>query len=210
MKKILVVLGTIMGLISTPVVFATPSWQGTVWSLSTSGIDIDTNPETKTYGITLQVDSSGYTGSGSFLDQVAVKVSNSFLSSTLVNAPGGLGNWSLISGGINADGCSGSGAGFNCADSVTISGGAAVPGGIYSWVFDLTMNNSTMLFTGVDESSVKGRFVDVFGNKQGDLVSERTSLNVTPIPEPETYTMLLAGLGLMGFVARRRKQREAI
>jgi hypothetical protein len=25
------------------------------------------------------------------------------------------------------------------------------------------------------------------------------------IPEPETYAMLLAGLGLMGFVARRRK-----
>jgi len=30
---------------------------------------------------------------------------------------------------------------------------------------------------------------------------------VTPIPEPETYAMLLAGLGLLGFVARRRKQR---
>ena len=27
----------------------------------------------------------------------------------------------------------------------------------------------------------------------------------TPIPEPETYAMMLAGLGLMGFVARRRK-----
>ena len=26
-----------------------------------------------------------------------------------------------------------------------------------------------------------------------------------PIPEPETYTMLLAGLGLLGFMARRRK-----
>jgi len=27
----------------------------------------------------------------------------------------------------------------------------------------------------------------------------------TPVPEPETYGMMLAGLGLMGFVARRRK-----
>ena len=27
-----------------------------------------------------------------------------------------------------------------------------------------------------------------------------------PIPEPETYAMLLAGLGLLGFVARRRKE----
>lgn len=29
---------------------------------------------------------------------------------------------------------------------------------------------------------------------------------VSPVPEPETYAMLLAGLGLIGFAARRRKQ----
>ena len=29
--------------------------------------------------------------------------------------------------------------------------------------------------------------------------------NVTPVPEPETYAMLLAGLGLVGFAIRRRK-----
>lgn len=28
---------------------------------------------------------------------------------------------------------------------------------------------------------------------------------VGPIPEPETYAMMLAGLGLMGAIARRRK-----
>lgn len=30
----------------------------------------------------------------------------------------------------------------------------------------------------------------------------------SPIPEPETYALLLAGLGLLGFHARRRKQKE--
>ncbi|MBK7422087.1 MAG: PEP-CTERM sorting domain-containing protein [Propionivibrio sp.] len=31
-------------------------------------------------------------------------------------------------------------------------------------------------------------------------------VNVTAVPEPETYAMLLAGLGLMGAVARRKKK----
>jgi hypothetical protein len=30
-------------------------------------------------------------------------------------------------------------------------------------------------------------------------------VNVSPVPEPETYAMLLVGLGLLGFTARRRK-----
>jgi hypothetical protein len=29
--------------------------------------------------------------------------------------------------------------------------------------------------------------------------------SAAPVPEPETYAMMLAGLGLLGFVARRRK-----
>ena len=31
------------------------------------------------------------------------------------------------------------------------------------------------------------------------------SPSLAAIPEPETYAMLLAGLGLLGFIARRRK-----
>jgi hypothetical protein len=31
----------------------------------------------------------------------------------------------------------------------------------------------------------------------------------TPVPEPETYAMMLAGLGLLGFAGRRRKQQIA-
>ena len=32
------------------------------------------------------------------------------------------------------------------------------------------------------------------------------TVSAVPIPEPETYAMLLAGLGLLGFAARRRQQ----
>ncbi len=33
----------------------------------------------------------------------------------------------------------------------------------------------------------------------------QSSLQISAVPEPETYAMLLAGLGLLGFTARRRK-----
>ena len=35
----------------------------------------------------------------------------------------------------------------------------------------------------------------------------RPSDVAAPIPEPETYAMMLAGLALLGVVARRRKQK---
>jgi hypothetical protein len=36
-----------------------------------------------------------------------------------------------------------------------------------------------------------------------------SEITVTAVPEPETYAMMLAGLGLLGFAARRRKQKTA-
>lgn len=39
--------------------------------------------------------------------------------------------------------------------------------------------------------------------------NNQDQMMATPVPEPETYMMLLAGLGLMGFVASRR-QRKAM
>ena len=44
----------------------------------------------------------------------------------------------------------------------------------------------------------------------GSLVSNTSgsfggSMMLTPVPEPETYGMLLAGLGVVGMIARRRK-----
>jgi hypothetical protein len=35
------------------------------------------------------------------------------------------------------------------------------------------------------------------------------SVSAAPVPEPETYAMLLAGLGIMGAVARRKSQKSA-
>ena len=46
----------------------------------------------------------------------------------------------------------------------------------------------------------------VFGVSPGFAAYSINSAAVaTPVPEPETYAMLLAGLGIVGFVARRRR-----
>lgn len=46
---------------------------------------------------------------------------------------------------------------------------------------------------------VKGNTITPAASYSGDI-------NVSAVPEPETYGMLLAGLGVVGFLARRRRQ----
>jgi hypothetical protein len=59
------------------------------------------------------------------------------------------------------------------------------------------------------EFSTAGTALNLGGAPQA--VSHATFIDVggtvtTPIPEPETYALMLAGLGVVGWVARRRKQ----
>ena len=70
-----------------------------------------------------------------------------------------------------------------------------------SFAFDSTAANTTFssLSAGDYYYQITGT---VMGNKGGgyQLFSE-----VSPVPEPETYAMLMVGLSLVGFMARRRK-----
>ena len=44
------------------------------------------------------------------------------------------------------------------------------------------------------------------GDARGQgIVASGTLCTMLPVPEPETYAMLLAGLGMMGAVMRKRK-----
>ena len=51
---------------------------------------------------------------------------------------------------------------------------------------------------------------DIVGGTPAPTFNAAFSLSgVAAVPEPETYAMMLAGLGLVGFVVRRRKQKAA-
>ena len=43
--------------------------------------------------------------------------------------------------------------------------------------------------------------------KTGDFVGTINGLTIAPVPEPETYAMLIAGLGLIGAVTRRKNKK---
>ncbi len=65
----------------------------------------------------------------------------------------------------------------------------------------------------VQSKLLSASFVNLSGaEKTGTLYAQAYNYgvsNIAAVPEPETYAMLLAGLGLMGAVARRRRARAA-
>lgn len=52
---------------------------------------------------------------------------------------------------------------------------------------------------------------DSYGGSLDNVSLTKITLdpNIPPVPEPESYAMLIAGLGLMATIARRRNQRKA-
>lgn len=68
-------------------------------------------------------------------------------------------------------------------------------------------NNTTVSFALVSGGNYH---FDISGQFGPNATGGQYSLSVGLIPEPETYAMLLAGLGLMGFVARRRQRKLAV
>lgn len=177
--------------------------QGGIYTLTNLGLaplDLDTaDGSFDTYRIALTIDTSGYTGGGTQIDEVAIKVSSSIDDAALVSAPGSASDWMLKSGGLNASGCSGSGSGFQCSDWILNSTTANQVGGVLTWVFDIDV--ASALLTGTDAAAIKVAYTDSQNNKVGSLVSENITLGqptpTTPVPEPGTLSLLALGAGFV-------------
>lgn len=71
----------------------------------------------------------------------------------------------------------------------------------------LFSGTGAQLYNGVESSPWFKIGVFTLTEVGGTRTSILTITDVTPVPEVETYSMLLAGLGLLGVVSRRRKPR---
>ena len=174
--------------------------QGSIYTLTNLGLVTDLNTSdgvSDTWRMMLTIDTSGYTGDGVRIDEVAIKVSSGTDAATIFAGPGGAGTWKLVPGGISSDGCSKTGSGFDCADWLGVGTGALVNGSTLSWIFDVDVNGGLLL--GSNEATIKARYVDGSGQKVGSLVSE----NIT-VPEPSVFGLLAAGLSFIGLRRRAR------
>jgi hypothetical protein len=88
----------------------------------------------------------------------------------------------------------GTGTGGTLGDTLVSSGTSASSGAMDVW----TLSS--------DNLAAGSYYVLVSGNLVSDTsASFGGAVMLAPVPEPETYGMMLAGLGVVGFLARRRK-----
>lgn len=209
LKPVLSVL-TLAGLVfSTGSAFATLpptslTIDGAVYTMT------DTQVGSGDYKFTLNIDLASYTGGGSFLNSLAFQVNgnSSFSSFNLLSTPDGLANWTYVPGGLNAGGCDNQGAPWACIkDSANGGKGYSI-----TPLSSHTSDKYVFEFKGVTLSDLgvelKANYVNGSGKKMGSLIS----LPITPVsavPEPQTYAMMLAGLGLIGITVYRRRNRAS-
>jgi hypothetical protein len=94
----------------------------------------------------------------------------------------------------------------NSKYAMTLDSWSLSEAGVGTITADAGSNFSAISYTGLGagtyELSINGTLLkgykgDSYG---GDIISE-----VAPVPEPETYALMVAGLGMLGLMARRRR-----
>jgi hypothetical protein len=89
----------------------------------------------------------------------------------------------------------------------TFLGDAAAGTGILQvWSNNYPLTGATVSIISPTSLTAGQYVVELRGTTAGSFGG---TLSVTPVPEPDSYAMLLAGLGLLGFMVRRRGSQQA-
>lgn len=191
------------------------------WSYSFSDMGVnylltDHGGSSTNHTFSLLLDTTGYSHAGSdptlaYLDSVNVKAwTGSDISFSVLSAPNGTSAWTPVespisSGPISNTGCDGSGGGFACVEASTKGVFDVLSGSSYAFQFDVTLGSGSFL------TSFTGAHIGAgYANGSGEGSNYGITSHVSPIPEPESYAMLLAGLGVLGWNLRRKQAKQTI
>lgn len=108
--------------------------------------------------------------------------------------------WDRLSVGVSTNGTT---FGTVVASSPPWNGGVIISenNGYHPYSVNLTAFAGQTIYLSFGYYTQDGSFNNYPGARIDDLL-------ITAVPEPESYAMMLAGLGLMGFMARGRKQNQ--
>ena len=179
-------------------------WQ---WSFTDMGVDYSLSFDSlagKTGAFTLRLDTTGYDhhADPAYLDSVDIKAwDGTNVSFSLLSAPNGTSAWTgsecpISSGPASNTGCGGNEAGFSCVEAKT-KGVFNVDDGPYTFRFAVTADSFYSTSAGAHVGAG-------YAARDGTGAGYGITSVVAAIPEPETYAMLLLGLGLLFFVGRLR------
>jgi hypothetical protein len=146
--------------------------------------------------LTLEIDAANPTGdwaTATTLGALGIKDVGTFDSVALTSAPAGAATWTINNMELSANGCA---TGGNAQTLCAFGSHVLLANDM---VFQFTFTGGTQDFT---SPHLKVAFYTGDGDqKVGSLLSQ----NIPAVPEPATYGMLLAGLGLVGALARGRR-----
>lgn len=188
------------------IVFATATFGSSAVMAQTTGGDTE-NMIGNTPQVLDLTDGSGFFGDTFSMDNNGAMFADHFTFS--VNDMGGPMNFDAIVSSISRS--EDTGLDFSGLSLYRVGGGMGTDG----TSGDTLISSGTSLQSGAMDvwtlSSDNLQAGDYYVMVSGNLVSDTSAsfggaVMLAPVPEPETYGMMLAGLGVLGFLARRRKQ----